>query len=344
MWRNTDTLGFVAWLRDYNAALAPDARVGFYGLDVYSLFASIDAVLTYLERVDPEAAARARERYDCFMDFADDSRAYGHAAHFDLVERCEDDVVAQLVEVRRHAAERERHDGRSAADDAFAAEQNARVVLNAERYYRTMYRGRVASWNLRDRHMVETLDAVANHLARWHGRGAKLVVWAHNSHLGDARATERAERGQLNVGQLVRERFGRDAVLVGFTTHGGTVTAASDWGMAPERKPVRESRPDSYERLFHEVAGAGVPNFVLGLRREVAGKAALSTLAVERLERAIGVVYRPGTERVSHYLRARLTEQFDAVLHFDVTSALEPLERSPVWDTSEPPETYPSGM
>lgn len=337
MWRNADVLDFVGWLRAYNDDLPiGGAQVGFYGLDLYSLYTSITAVLGYLDKVDPEAARRARYRYGCFEHFGEDSQAYGYAAAFDLSQSCEDDVVVQLRELQHHAAEYARRDGRLAADEFFYAEQNARLVKNAEEYYRAMFCGRVASWNLRDQHMAETLDALATYLGR-QGERARVVVWAHNSHIGDARATELGEQGELNIGQLARERYGRDAVLVGFSTYSGTVTAAADWDGPAERKRVRPALPGSYEALFHHTA---LPVFLLPLRgdgRAVAG------LRAPRLERAIGVIYRPQTERVSHYFAARLPEQFDAVLHFDETRAVEPLERVAPWETGEAPETFPSG-
>ena len=218
MWRNADVLDFVGWLRAHNDQLRGSPRqVGFYGLDLYSLYGSILAVLGYLDKVDPEAARRARYRYGCFEDFGEDTQAYGYAASFDLSTSCEQQVVEQLVDLQRKASEYARRNGRVAEDELFFAEQNARVVRNAEAYYRTMFRGRVSSWNPRDRHMAETLDALAAHLSRG-GRPAKLVVWAHNSHLGDARATELGEQGEWNVGRLVRERHGQDAVLIGFST------------------------------------------------------------------------------------------------------------------------------
>jgi erythromycin esterase-like protein len=247
-------------------------------------------------------------------------------------------VVAQLLELRRKEPEYARRDGRLAADEFFAAEQNARLVQNAERYYRSMFGGRVSSWNLRDRHMAETLDALSTHLSA-PGRPARIVVWAHNSHLGDARATEMGRSGELNVGQLLRERAGRDAVLVGFSTHTGTVTAASDWDAVPERKRVVESLPGSFERLLHDT---GIDRFVVSLRD---GGPVADALREPRLERAIGVIYRPETERASHYFEARLSDQFDAILHYDHTRAVEPLERTVEWETAiEPPETYPTGF
>jgi erythromycin esterase-like protein len=338
MWRNTVVVDFVEWLRDYNASLSNGGtKVGFYGLDLYSLYTSIEAVLGYLNKVDPAAAKRARYRYSCFEHFAEDTQAYGYAASFGIAESCERDVIEQLVELRRRAADYASRDGRVAQDEFFFAEQNARLVLNAEKYYRSMFRGRVESWNLRDRHMAETLDALVDHLNS-QGQTAKVAVWEHNSHLGDARATYMADYGELNVGQLVRERYGQDAVLVGFTTYTGTVTAASEWDGPAERKRVRPALENSYEASFHE---AGTPNVLLPLRDDASASIALRD---PRLERAIGVIYLPQTERQSHYFDARLSDQFDAVIHFDETSALQPLERHAVWETGEPPETFPTGM
>jgi erythromycin esterase-like protein len=338
MWRNADVLDFVGWLRDLNDGRDPAERAGFYGLDLYSLFGSIEAVLGYLDRVDPAAAERARYRYSCFDHAREDAQAYGYAASFDLSRSCENDVVAQLVELRRNSQAYLSLDGQREADELFAAEQNARVILNAEQYYRMMFQRRVSTWNLRDQHMVETLDGLATHLSN--GRApAKLVVWAHNSHLGDAGATEMGWDGELNVGQLVREKYGAQAVLVGFSTHTGSVTAASTWDALPERKRVRESLPDSYERLLHDV---GIANFYATLR----DSGTLGDLLREpRLVRAIGVIYRPETERASHYFHARLSDQFDAIIHYDHTRAVEPLERTAEWEPAEePPETFPSGI
>jgi len=337
MWRNTDVLDFIEWLRAHNTGLPPDARkTGFYGLDLYSLHASIEAVISYLEKVDPEAAKRARYRYSCFEHFGEDTQAYGYAAGFNLSKSCEDEVVAQLIELQQHTADYAKRDGWVAEDEFFYAEQNARLAKDAEEYYRTMFSGRVSSWNLRDRHMTETLEALVAHLDR-EGGGTKVVVWAHNSHVGDARATSMGSEGELNIGQLVRERHGRETVLVGFSTYTGTVTAASDWGAPLERKRVRPALPGSYEALFHQV---GLSNFLLPSPND---SQAANALRGPRLERAIGVIYLPRTERVSHYFHARLPEQFDAVLHFDETRAVEPLDRTTQWEVGETeiPETYP---
>jgi erythromycin esterase-like protein/predicted phosphoribosyltransferase len=332
MWRNTDVAEFVAWLREFNDARpAGTPKVGFYGLDLYSLHKSMDAVVRYLEQVDPEAAERARRRYACFDQFGRDPQVYAYEAGIAGAEPCEEQALQQLLELRAAAAERSSSNGHIDVDGHFFAEQNARLVVNAEEYYRAMFRGGVQSWNLRDEHMAETLETLVSHLGAATGP-TRVAVWEHNSHLGDNRATELGQTGQLNVGQLIRERHGSDAVLlVGFTTYTGTVTAASDWGGPAERKHVRRALPGSWEELFHEQP---TPAFLLDAG-EVRGR---------RLERAIGVIYRPETERISHYFHARLGEQFDAVIHIDETHAVEPLERTSQWETGELPETYPWGV
>jgi erythromycin esterase-like protein len=247
---------------------------------------------------------------------------------------CEDEVLTQLVELRRRAANYIRRGGPSAEEDLFYAEQNALLVKNAEAYYRSLFFAEVSSWNLRDRHMAETLDALVAHLSR-KGHRAKIAVWEHNSHVGDARATDVGQRGEITVGQLAREKYERDAVLIGFTTYRGTVTAASDWGKPAERKQVRPALRGSYEELFHNTQRN---RFLLIWS---ASDMVVERLRGPRLERAIGVIYRPETERTSHYLRARLSDQFDAVLHFDETRAIEPLEPTATWEAGEVPETFP---
>jgi erythromycin esterase-like protein len=339
MWRNTAVAEFVEWLRQRNDGLARDApKAGFYGLDLYSLHSSMQAVLRFLETVDPPAAARARERYACFDHFGDDTQVYGFLTGSGVTHSCEQQVIEQLVELQKHKMKYARGDSRISEDEAFFAEQNARLVKNAEAYYRSMYLRGESSWNLRDRHMMETLQALFEHFDH-QAVAPKIVVWAHNSHLGDARATEMGQRrGEVNVGQLARERYGRNAVLIGFTTHHGTVTAASDWGEAAERKSVRPALPGSYEQLFHETR---LPRFLLDLRTR---NEATSGLREPRLERAIGVIYRPGTERASHYFHATLPNQFDVVMHFDSTLAVEPFERTAQWERGELPETFPFGV
>jgi erythromycin esterase-like protein len=339
MWRNTNVCEFIAWLREHNAN-APE-KAGFYGLDLYSLNHSIEAVLAYLNKVDPDAARRARERYSCFDHYGDDSQLYGYSTGLGLEPSCEDSVVQQLVELRRRAGELAMRDGRVAEDEFFSAEQNARVIKNAEQYYRSMFKERISTWNLRDQHMADTLDNLSEHLSR-RGKPARIVVWEHNSHLGDARATDMSARGEHNVGQLVRMKCGRDAVLIGFTTYTGTVRAADHWDEPDHIKKVRPGMRDSYELLFH---GTDIADFLLVFGEDPRLSRAL---AEPKLERAVGVIYRPESERYSHYFYARLPEQFDAVMHFDVTRAVValggPEERAPHLEEQEAPETYPSGV
>jgi erythromycin esterase-like protein len=333
MWRNAVILDFVGRLRSFNEEAPRADRVGFYGMDLYSLHASIAAVLDYLDKVDPAAARRARDRYACFEAFEGDPQGYGYAARFGMTESCERAVLDQLHELRRRAGELAGRDGGQDPDELFFVEQNARLVTNAERYYRAMFGGRSSAWNLRDQHMAETLEALASRLAS-RGRQGPIVVWAHNSHLGDARATEMGAAGELNVGQLIRKQHPDDSLLLGFTTYDGTVTAAEDWDGPAERMTVRSGRSDSYEGLFHEANGG---DFLIDLHD-------IPKPLPRRLERAIGVIYRPETERQSHYFEASLSRQFDIVLHLDHTRALEPMERSAAWEAAELPETYPSGL
>jgi erythromycin esterase-like protein len=337
MWRNTVMVELLEWLREYNRDRPVSQQVGFYGMDLYSMYASIAAVLKYLDRVDPDAAKRARSRYACFEHFGEDSQAYGYAASFGMKASCEDEVIQQLRDMNQRTGELMVGSSDDRAE-AFFAQQNARLVRNAEEYYRTMFHGRISSWNLRDSHMVETLQALDKHLATVTGQPPRMVVWAHNSHLGDASATEMGDMGEWNVGQLARDRWASEAMLVGFSTHHGTVTAASEWDAVAERKRVRPGLPGSYEDLFHQ---AGEERFWLPLadNPEVA-----ELLSLRRLQRAIGVIYMPQTERMSHYFHTRLPLQFDAMIHIDETHAVQPLQPEPVWHAGEPAETYPSGL
>jgi len=330
MWRNTDIHTLVEWMREHNAGIdAMDERVGFYGLDIYNMSESIGAVLDYLDRVDPEAAKVARERYGCLTPWQSDPATYGRAALSRGFAECEAAVIEQCRDLLKKRLDYARADG----DDFLDAAQNARLIASAERYYRIMYYGGAESWNLRDTHMFETLE----HLLEAKGPQAKAIVWAHNSHIGDARFTDMGiSRGELNLGQLCRERFGRDAALIGLGTHTGTVAAATDWDGDLEVKRVNPSRPDSYERQFHD---SGEDRFLLDLspdRHEVLRR----RLGEPRLERFIGVIYRPETELMSHYSQAVLPDQFDAFLWFDETRAVTPL--SPEYHRGVP-ETYPFG-
>lgn len=338
MWRNVVVRDFVEWLRENNQQCERHNRpqAGFYGLDLYSLHRSMHEVINYLDKVDPLAAARARKRYGCFDHVsADDGQAYGFAAAFGAGSSCERQAVEQLVDIQRNALSYARRDGLLAEDELFYAEQNAKVVRNAEEYYRAMFRGRVTSWNLRDQHMAQTLDALITHLSR-HTETPRIVVWAHNSHVGDARATEVAADGQLTLGQLARERYRHECRLIGFSTYTGTVTAANDWGGVAERKMVRPALAGSIEELFHETGRA---EFVV-----TQDGAAATVLDTVRLNRAIGVIYLPATERQSHYFHVRPADQFDAMIHIENTQALEPLEVSSQWTAGETPETYPTGL
>jgi erythromycin esterase-like protein len=338
MWRNADVLDFVGWLREHNDRLESGTRpkVGFYGLDLYSMYASIEAVLGYLDSIDPAAAARARRHYECLQGYAEYPERYGMAAAYGLEPRCREEVLAALLDIQRKASSYARLDGRVAEDQYFYAEQNARIVANAERYYRAMIDYSASTWNLRDEHMSDTLDRLLHHLARERG-SAKAVVWAHNSHVGNADATSMGLRGETNIGALTRRRYGDQSVAIGFSTYTGTVTAAADWHAPEERKNVRPARSDSYEHLFHEV---GAARFWVPLREY---RPQLAGLPAQARERAIGVIYRPETELQSHYFRARLIDQFDAIYHFDVTRAVEPLEHSALWREGEVPEAYPTG-
>lgn len=337
MWRNTVVREFISWLRLHNdeQRRAGGALAGFYGLDLYSMHRSMRQVITYLETVDPAAAERARRRYSCFDRTSEnDGQAYGFAAAFGAGESCQADVVRQLVDMQRSAAEHiELRDGEA----YFDALRNAWTVRNAEAYYRAMFGDRVSSWNLRDEHMADTLDALADHLGR-PGAQARIVVWAHNSHIGDARATELASEGQLSLGQLVRERHADTCRTIGFTTCRGMVTAASRWDGPAELKLVRPPLPTSAEELLHDT---GIPAFMI--RTDLPGDD-VEILRHPRLERAIGVIYQPRTERQSHYLHTRLADRYDAVIHIDNTTPLAPLDPGSHWISGATPETYPTGL
>ena len=331
MWRNRDVDDFVAFLRRHNAAKPPEQRVRFHGLDLYSMTASIAAVLAYLDRVDPTAAAEARARYACLAPWSREFAAYGRASLSKGYALCELPVTRILIDLLHKELQYANRDG----EEYFDAAQNARLVADAERYYRVMYYGSHESWNLRDRHMFETLQRV---LAQA-GPDSKAVVWAHNSHIGDARFTDMGtERRELNIGQLCRQSYGADAALIGFGTHSGTVAAASEWDAPMEIKTVRPSRPDSYEALCHQV---GQERFLLDLRRDHLEEGVRNALAQPRLERYIGVIYRPETERWSHYSAASLPDQYDAFVWFDETEAVVPL---PTQVTAGEDETYPFGL
>jgi protein-L-isoaspartate(D-aspartate) O-methyltransferase len=330
MWANHSVLEFTHWLKAHNEKIySPEEETGFYGLDLYSMFSSMEAVLNYLEKVDPETAEVARLRYGCLMPWASDPAMYGQVAITRQYRECEKDVLDTLQNLMKKRVDYSRADG----EQFFNAEQNARLVANAERYYRTMYYAENNSWNQRDQHMFETLQSVL----KFRGPTSKAVIWEHNSHVGDARATQMSARGEFNIGQLVRQEYGDNAYLIGFGTDHGTVAAASEWGGPMEVKQVQPSHIDSYERVCHETM---TDNFLLPLRiplQEITRK----KLLAERLERAIGVIYRPETELQSHYFYASLPRQFDEYIWFDETRAVEPLTRETIKDL---PGTFPFGL
>lgn len=321
MWRNTTMPPFIHWLRSYNDKIAKSSeKIGFYGLDLYSLRSSMQAVIDYLLKVDPDAAARARERYACFDHMQPNPNSYGYLANMGIKKSCVEEAVTQLLELQHRAFDHTLNNSPTKHDELFYATQNARLVKNAEKYYRSMFEGAVNSWNVRDQHMVETLNILADHLENRFKKPAKIVIWAHNSHVGDARATEMGEQGEVNIGSLMREQHDMDTYLIGFSTYQGTVTAASDWDEPAECKQVSPGFEGSYEELFHHIK---YKKFLLDLH---ANAKLEHYLHLPRLQRAIGVVYRPETERTSHYFFTRLPYQFDSIIHFDKTKAVQPLE------------------
>jgi protein-L-isoaspartate(D-aspartate) O-methyltransferase len=329
MWRNTDVRDFVDWLHDYNKGRRDGYKVGFYGLDLYSLYNSARAVISYLDDVDPDLADVARWRYGCLSPWETDPAAYGHAALTGAYRDCERDVSQMLVELYKNREEYSLKDG----ERFFDASQNAALVANAERYYRVMYYGSRASWNLRDSHMFDTLKSTLE----VHGQDSKAIVWAHNSHVGDASATEMSSRGEHNIGKLCRDHFSDQVHIIGFGTDHGTVAAASNWDGPMEIKQVQPAHLQSYERVFHRTEQ---PGLILPLRHnpnlEVVGE-----LGQPRLERAIGVIYRPETEVASHYFEANLPRQFDDYIWIDETSAVTPLTTGELRGV---PDTYPFGV
>jgi protein-L-isoaspartate(D-aspartate) O-methyltransferase len=331
MWRNVEIAALIEWMRGYNTGVPAGQRAGFYGLDLYNMRGSIAAVLEYLDKVDPEAAAVARERYGCLTPWQREPSTYGRAVLTTGYRKCEEAVIRQCEDLLQRRLDYAAKDGEGFLD----ASQNARLIASAERYYRVMYYGGPESWNLRDCHMFETLG----HLLEARGERSKAIVWAHNSHIGDARHTEMGQlHEELNIGQLCRERFGDAAALIGFGTHTGGVAAASDWGGDMEVKHVRPSHRDSYERLCHD---SGIAGFLLDLDKN-RHRALRQRLHEPRLERFIGVIYRPDTELTSHYSNATLSEQFDAYVWFDETMAITPL--GPQHAKPGVSETYPFGL
>lgn len=314
MWRNTTIPPFMEWLREYNINAAHKYKIGFYGLDLYSLNKSIEAVVKYLEKMDPKACEEAKMHYSCFDHISVDPQMYGYLTNTKVKKSCIEEVIKAFSEIQHQAYKYINGN----EEDYFCAMQNARVIKNAEEYYRSMYEDHISSWNVRDRHMTETLNILADHLEHKYNQPAKIVIWAHNSHLGDARATEMGEKGEINIGQLVREQH-TDTYSIGFSTYEGMVTAASNWDEPAEFKKIVPGMKGSFEELFHELK---YKNFILNLT----GNEKLDHyLKLPRLQRAIGVIYRPESERYSHYFFSHLPYQFDSIIHFDSTNPVKPL-------------------
>jgi erythromycin esterase-like protein len=321
MWRNTTMLPFLHWLREYNDVIENyNQKIGFYGLDIYSLNKSISAVIKYLQKKDPDAALRAKQRYACFDNVGSTPENYGYLARVGIKESCIKNAIEQQLDLQHNASNLIKSDGISAEEEYFYAAQNARIVKNAEIYYRTHFESVASSWNTRDEHMAETLKNISNYLQNSFNKPSKIVVWAHNSHVGDARATEMSERGEINIGQLIREEYGENSILIGFSTYKGSVTAASKWNGKVYKRAINPGLRGSYEELFHY---SKYNNFILNLTND---KQLEHYLHIPRLQRAIGVVYQPETERTSHYFFTRLPYQFDIIIHINETTALEPIK------------------
>ncbi len=340
MWRNEEMLSFIQWLRNYNKAQPSEERVSIYGLDLYSLYTSIKIVIDQLQKIDPQAAAVAEQRYNCF-DVYQDPQEYGYLASVFEEKSCRQEALAEYVEIVKKRVAQFKYDNLDTRQEKFYVQQNALLVKNAEQYYTSLFStDRAASWNMRDSHMMEVIRDVLKY-NKGTGRSHKMIVWAHNSHVGDARATQMASRGELNVGQLAKEEFGAQAVAIGFTTYIGTVSAASAWDAPVERKKVRPALENSVEYFFHEI---GAEAFVVIPSQHPE----LYQLFSENkyLERAIGVIYLPQTERHSHYFYAQLSKQFDIIIHYDTTHAVKPIDVSTHWESGEEdaPETFPFGV
>ncbi len=331
MWQNTEILKLIIWLKDFNKE--KKEKINFFGLDLYSMYKSVDVIISYLEKVDAKAADEAKYYYSCFEQFRRDPQAYGYYVFSQLSESCQNEVIQELknLENLQWKLIKEK---KISQDDSFYLMQNAKVVKNSEIYYRSLYINEVNNWNLRDSHMMETLEEIIKYYNKKGIKKPKIIVWAHNSHIGNSAFTQMSLQEEFNIGQLVKEKFNNNSFSLGFTTYNGTVSAASNWDNPVERKIIRNALPESYEFLFHQI---GIANFLLILNEK-------NLIPKNLLERAIGVVYMPQTERMSHYFYADLENQFDAVIHCDKTTALEPLEKTSKWIDGEVPETYPSGL
>ena len=331
MWQNIPMLHCTEWLKNHNQQ--KNNHVNFYGLDLYSLYRSIDAIVMCLEKIDPHIAQEVKDNYSCLEQFRHDPTAYGYSLFSQLSQSCRNEVIEELKKLKELEWKLVQ-EKKATPDEAFYLVQNARVIKNSEAYYRSLFLDEVNNWNLRDSHMMETLEEIVKHYQKNGINKPKIVVWAHNSHIGNSAATQMSNNGEFNIGQLVKEKFGNNSYSLGFTTYNGTVSAASNWHMPVERKNIKNALPNSYEDLFHNVE---ISKFLLTLEDK-------DLVPKQLLERAIGVIYAPQTERQSHYFYASLADQFDAVIHYDTTTALEPLAKTVRWIAGEVPETYPSGL
>lgn len=342
MWRNEEMLHFIQWLKQFNdghvrGSLA-NKKISIYGMDLYSMFTSMDLVVHYLKQIDPTIAQRAKKRFACFDHFQKNAQLYGYLCTYSSkIKDCKNEVIDQLIDIIRLEKYAQSLSDYS-NEQYFSTVQNVKLVKNAERYYRTMFSGKASSWNLRDHHMVEVIADIDRHISKRKGSPAKIIVWAHNSHIGDASFTQQGRGGEISVGQLMRVRYPNETFLLGFTTYTGTVTAASEWDGVAERKEVQPGMAGSFEKLFHDLE---IEKFYLIFKNF---PKVVKALPLNYLERAIGVVYLPETERQSHYFYSDIAKQFDAIIHIDKTSAVKPLELLSKPVKKDVPETYPSGF
>ncbi|MFN7039226.1 MAG: erythromycin esterase family protein [Alphaproteobacteria bacterium] len=340
MWRNKVTLEFIEWLYKYNSNSKLTDRIGFYGLDLYSINKSIEEVINLLANIDVNEATKAIKRYSCFNQYKENIQDYGLSNFLKISPSCQEQVIQQLSEIQSKIYSYVQ-EGNLTYSEYFNIEQNAILIKNAEKYYRTIYKSKVESWNIRDSHMVEILENIDKYISAEKFKEAKIIVWAHNSHIGDARATQMGKDfKEFNIGQLLKEKYEEEAYSVGLFTNKGTVTAASTWDGEVERKFINPALEDSYEYFFSKF---NIPNFLLNIKNNNTGNVK-NIIPQNILERAIGVVYLPKTERSSHYFYADLAEQFDSVIYLENTSALQPLEYHALWHKGEVFETFPSGL
>lgn len=338
MWRNSEVLNFIDWLKQSNHE-NQYKKIQFLGMDLYSLFTSIGEVQKYLQKIDPDLSRKVAHYYSCFDHFNKDSQLYGvFSSNDEQRYSCEKPVLENLYKLiinKNYILALDKSENKI---DYFSILQNARLIKNAENYYRKMFFGNVSTWNLRDEHMQETLIQIDNYLSSLYGRPSKLIVWAHNSHIGDASATQQGKSGEINLGHLMRKKYLSETYLLGFMTYQGFVIAADQWGGPTKIKVVQQALENSYENWFHKLS---IKNFLMLIKEQEKIETKLPT---HLLQRAIGVIYLPETERQNHYFYANLVNQYDALIYFDKTRAVKPLEKIDPYPDHEMPETYPTGF